>query len=114
LLVYTSFCDSLKGGVWSSGATLLGVSAAAAVVLLGVMPCLVWGASGALRFSLPDRITALFCGSKKTLASGVPMAGLIFGAGPELGLILLPIMVYHGLQLVAGGWLAGRFARRID
>ena len=46
-----------------------------------------------------------------TLASGVPMARLIFGAHPGLGIILLPIMLYHPLQLVVGGWLAGYFAR---
>jgi sodium/bile acid cotransporter 7 len=61
---------------------------------------------------MSERVTALFCGSKKTLASGVPMARLIFGAAPDLGLILLPIMLYHPLQLVVGGWLAGRIARR--
>jgi solute carrier family 10 (sodium/bile acid cotransporter), member 7 len=72
---------------------------------------IVWHASRALGFTLADRIAALFCGSKKTLASGVPMARLIFGAHPGLGIILLPIMLYHPLQLVVGGWLAGRFAR---
>ena len=56
-----------------------------------------------LGFSREDRIAAIFCGSKKTLASGVPMARLIFGAHPGLALILLPIMVYHSLQLVVGG-----------
>jgi sodium/bile acid cotransporter 7 len=65
----------------------------------------------ALGFSREDRITAIFCGSKKTLASGVPMAKLIFGAHPGLGLILLPIMIYHPLQLIVGGILAQRWGR---
>jgi sodium/bile acid cotransporter 7 len=65
----------------------------------------------AFHFDRGDRIAAIFCGSKKTLASGVPMAKLIFGASPALGLILLPIMVYHPLQLVVGGFLARRWAR---
>jgi sodium/bile acid cotransporter 7 len=112
LLVYTSFCDSVKAQVWSTGATPLGVSALVSVVLLAVTMCLVWLSSRALGFELPERITALFCGSKKTLASGVPMARLVFGAAPGLGMILLPIMLYHPLQLMVGGWLAGRFARR--
>ncbi len=72
---------------------------------------IVWHTSRALGFALADRVVALFCGSKKTLASGVPMARLIFGAHPGLAIILLPIMLYHPLQLVVGGWLAGRFAR---
>ncbi len=56
-----------------------------------------------------DKVAAIFCGSKKTLASGVPMAQLIFGAPPGLALILLPIMIYHPLQLMVGGVLAQRW-----
>jgi sodium/bile acid cotransporter 7 len=56
----------------------------------------------------------MFCGSKKTLASGVPMAKLIFGAHPAIGLILLPIMVYHPLQLLVCGMLAERWAKTDD
>lgn len=111
LLVYTSFCDSVVTGVWKTGGTPLLISGVSALVLLFVTLFIVWQVARALRFSMPDRIAALFCGSKKTLASGVPMARLIFGAHPALGVILLPIMLYHPLQLVVGGWLAGRFAR---
>ena len=110
LLVYTSFCDSVKAGVWSSGAAPLLISALISAALLGAAMAFITAVSRGLGFSLPDRIAALFCGSKKTLASGVPMARLIFGAHPGLGMILLPIMIYHPLQLVVGGWLAGRFA----
>lgn len=112
LLVYTSFCDSVKGGVWQSGATPLLVASGASLVLLLVALGLTWAAGSALGFDRPDRIAALFCGSKKTLASGVPMARLIFGGAPSLALILLPIMIYHPLQLVVGGWLAGRLGRQ--
>jgi solute carrier family 10 (sodium/bile acid cotransporter), member 7 len=111
LLVYTSFCDSVKTHVWSQGPSLLVVSILASLALLGFMLSLVWLSSRALGFERAERIAALFCGSKKTLASGVPMARLIFGAAPGLGLILLPIMLYHPIQLVVGGWVAGRFAR---
>lgn len=110
MLVYTSFCDSVKAGVWHAGAAPLLISTLSSVALLAVALSFVSVVSRALGFSLPDRIAAVFCGSKKTLASGVPMARLIFGANPGLGLILLPIMIYHPLQLVIGGWLAGRFA----
>jgi solute carrier family 10 (sodium/bile acid cotransporter), member 7 len=109
LLVYTSFCDSVKAQVWSSGLAPLAVSAVASVTLLALTMTSVWLISGAFAFERGERITALFCGSKKTLASGVPMARVIFGAAPGLGLILLPIMLYHPLQLLVGGWLAGRF-----
>lgn len=112
LLVYTSFCDSVVGGVWHSGAVPLAVSGLASLGLLVVALALTWLAGKLLGFDRADRIAALFCGSKKTLASGVPMARLIFGGAPSLAVILLPIMIYHPLQLVVGGWLAGRLARR--
>jgi solute carrier family 10 (sodium/bile acid cotransporter), member 7 len=71
-------------------------------------------AADALGFSREDKIAAMFCGSKKTLASGVPMSKLIFAGNPGLGLILLPIMIYHPLQLVICGFLAERWAKRTD
>jgi sodium/bile acid cotransporter 7 len=111
LLVYTSFCDSVVGGVWHSGAVPLLVSGIASLVLLGVALALTWALGKGLGFDRGDRIAALFCGSKKTLASGVPMARVIFGGAPSLAVILLPIMIYHPLQLVVGGWLAGRLSR---
>lgn len=111
LLVYTSFCDSVQDGVWHAGGSALLVSALASIAILAVVMLSVWHTSRALGFAPADRIVALFCGSKKTLASGVPMARLIFGADPGLAIILLPIMIYHPLQLIVGGWLAGRFAR---
>ena len=112
LLVYTSFCDSMKQGVWSGqgGSTVAVTVAGSAALFFIVLRATTW-ASDALGFSPGDRAAAVFCGSKKTLASGVPMAQLIFGAHPGLGLVLLPIMIYHPLQLVVCGALAGRWAR---
>jgi sodium/bile acid cotransporter 7 len=63
-------------------------------------------------FVKEDEIAAVFCGSKKTLASGVPMARLLFGAHPGLGLIVLPLMFYHQLQLLVCSALAERYASR--
>lgn len=112
LLVYTSFCDSMKWGVWSGHGvstlltTLLGTSALFAIVLT-----LTSRATRAMRLDRGDRIAVIFCGSKKTLASGIPMARLMFAGHPGLGLILLPIMIYHPLQLFVCGILANRWAR---
>jgi sodium/bile acid cotransporter 7 len=113
LLVYTSFCDSFQQGIWTGhGARqLVVVGAVCAVLFAGVMVLTTALARG-LGFGREDRIAAIFCGSKKTLASGVPMAKLIFGAHPALGLILLPIMIYHPLQLVVCGVLAQRWGRQ--
>jgi len=64
-------------------------------------------------FNKEDEVAAVFCGSKKTLASGVPMAKLLFGAHPGLGVIVLPIMFYHQIQLFTCSILAERYARRL-
>jgi sodium/bile acid cotransporter 7 len=112
VLVYTSFCDSFRQGVWSGsgGATLLIVIVAAAAIFGVALLGTGWLAD-TFGFNREDRIVAIFCGSKKTLASGVPMAKLIFGAHPAIGLILLPIMIYHPLQLIVCGVLAERWAK---
>lgn len=113
VLVYTSFCDSVKRGVWTGqGWEALAVAVGGSMVLLTAALVITSTACRVLGFSEEDRIAAVFCGSKKTLASGVPMAALIFGANAEVGLILVPIMIYHPLQLVVCGVLAGRWARR--
>jgi solute carrier family 10 (sodium/bile acid cotransporter), member 7 len=74
--------------------------------------CLSTLAARALGFTKEDEIAAVFCGSKKTLASGVPMARLLFGAHPALGLIVLPLMLYHQVQLFVCSVMAERYARR--
>jgi solute carrier family 10 (sodium/bile acid cotransporter), member 7 len=113
LLVYTSFCDSFRNGVWSGhGAGQIVALVLGCGVLFTMVMLAMGGVARALGFSRGDRIAAMFCGSKKTLASGVPMAKLIFGAHPGIGLILLPIMIYHPLQLVICGVLAQRWARQ--
>ncbi|MCX6937394.1 MAG: bile acid:sodium symporter [Verrucomicrobia bacterium] len=113
LLVYTSFCDSVVAGVWSGqGVSTLAWTVAGATGLFFLVMNLVNAVSRRLGFNEEDRIAAVFCGSKKTLASGVPMAQLIFGAHPGMGLILLPIMIYHPLQLIICSVLAGRWAAR--
>jgi sodium/bile acid cotransporter 7 len=112
LLVYTSFCDSFKAGIWSANsAGQLWLVTAICAVLFALAMLVMARTARALKFSREDTIAAMFCGSKKTLASGVPMAKLIFGAHPGLGLILLPIMIYHPLQLVVCGVLAQRWGR---
>ncbi len=115
LLVYTSFCDSFQQGVWTGhGVGQVVLMAVVCTVLFAVVMGLTAFVSRALGFGRADQIAAIFCGSKKTLASGVPMAKLIFGTHPGLGLILLPIMIYHPLQLIVCGVLAQRWGRRVE
>ena len=65
-----------------------------------------------LHFSVEDEITAVFCGSKKSLANGIPMANILFAGHPALGLLVLPLMVYHQLQLIVCSVIAARYANR--
>lgn len=113
LLVYTSFCESFQQGVWTGhGARAIVIVTLVSGALFALVMLVTALVSDALRFPWEDKVAAMFCGSKKTLASGVPMAHLIFGAHPAMGLILLPIMIYHPLQLVVCGILAQRWGER--
>ncbi len=113
LLVLSAFSDSVASGLWRDhGAELLVKAAVGAGLFLVVVVALTrWGAR-LLGLSVEDEIAAVFCGSKKTLASGVPMAKLLFGAHPAVGVIVLPIMFYHQLQLILCSWMAQRYAAR--
>jgi sodium/bile acid cotransporter 7 len=82
-------------------------------VLLAVVLWATWAAARALRFDKVDEIAIVFCGSKKSLASGVPMAGVLFPAGAA-GLALLPLMIFHQVQLMACAIIAQRYANRRD
>ncbi|AEI67341.1 bile acid:sodium symporter family protein [Corallococcus macrosporus] len=113
LLVYASFCDSIASGAFSKyGAQVLGLAFLGAALLLAIVLALTTRVARGLGFSKEDEIAVVFCGSKKTLASGVPMARLLFGANPALGLIVLPLMFYHQAQLLVCSLLAERYARR--
>ncbi len=113
LIVYNAFCDSIYNGIWKNFSfTMLGSSIIlCSIILLLMVHSIQWGARF-IGFPLPDEIAAVFCGTKKTLAAGVPMAKVIFGADPRLGMILLPIMLYHPIQIFYCAILANRYADR--
>jgi len=111
LVVYSAFGEAVNEGLWSKTPilSLLAVAVVAAV-LLGVAMPLINLLARKLGFNREDRITILFCGSKKSLATGVPMAKILF-AGGSLGAIVLPIMIYHQIQLIVCAIVAQRLAR---
>ncbi len=113
LIVYNAFCDSVANGIWSdfSVGMLAGSIILCCIVLLIMVHSIQWGARK-VGFELPDEVAAVFCGTKKTLAAGVPMAKVIFGADPNLGMLLLPIMLYHPIQIFYCAILANRYAKR--
>ena len=111
LVVYVAFSEGVTHGIWHQldagqfAALLLLDAALLAAVLLATA-----GISRLLGFGRADRITIVFCGSKKSLASGLPMASVLF-AGQSLGLVVLPLMLFHQLQLMVCAALARRYAR---
>jgi sodium/bile acid cotransporter 7 len=112
LIVYAAFSAGTAAGVWKA----LSVANLAAVlaldlVMLGAVIAATTLASRRLGFSKEDEIAIVFCGSKKSLASGVPMANILF-AGHAVGLIVLPLMIFHQAQLFVCATLARRYAAR--
>jgi sodium/bile acid cotransporter 7 len=111
LVVYGAFSEAVHEGLWQQFglATLLGLLAACAALLALMMVSLTW-LSRRLGFDRADEAAIVFCGSKKSLASGVPMAKILF-AGSAIGPIVLPLMLFHQLQLMVCAVLAQRYAR---
>jgi sodium/bile acid cotransporter 7 len=112
LVVYTAFSAAVIGGLWQEVPliTLLALILACCV-LLALALVLTHLLGKWLGFNLEDRITILFCGSKKSLATGVPMAQVLF-AGSSIGVLILPLMLFHQIQLMVCAVLAQRYARR--
>ena len=114
MVVYSAFSAAVIEGIWHqvSFTTLVYLIIICLVLLALVMGVLHVG-SKKLGFNRADQITILFCGSKKTLASGVPMAKIIF-AGQPFGLLILPLMLFHQLQLLVCSAIASHFAKQSD
>jgi solute carrier family 10 (sodium/bile acid cotransporter), member 7 len=112
LVVYAAFSAAVVAGTWSrvhwsDVLILLGISAGVLALALAVTR----SASRLAGFNIEDEIATVFCGSKKSLATGVPMANVLF-SGAVVGLVILPVMIFHQLQLVACAYLARRYAER--
>lgn len=112
LVVYTAFSSAVVMGLWSlvPARALLMLTAVSMLILLVVLAGTTYLARW-LGFNKEDEITVVFCGSKKSMATGVPMAQVIF-SGALVGPVLLPLMIFHQLQLMLCAVLANRYARR--
>jgi sodium/bile acid cotransporter 7 len=114
LVVYTAFSMGVVQGIWVSVDVwrLILVSLVAAV-LLAVVLAVTTVIGRVARLDRGDAIVLLFCGSKKSLASGLPMA-LVFFPAATVGLTMLPLMIFHQIQLVVCAVIASRLAREAD
>jgi solute carrier family 10 (sodium/bile acid cotransporter), member 7 len=110
LMVYTVFSAATVGGIWHQLTPgLFAILAAVDAALLALMLAATVLISRWLGFSRADEVAIVFCGSKKSLISGIAMANVMF-AGPALSLIVLPLMIFHQIQLMACAALARRYA----
>lgn len=114
LVVYSAFSAAVVEGLWSRFsafdlATILALDA----LLLGAVLLFTRQAARLAGFPREDEAVLVFCGSKKSLASGVPMAGALFPPA-QVGLVVLPLMLFHQLQLIVCAALAQAYARRSE
>ncbi|MEU2246594.1 bile acid:sodium symporter family protein [Streptomyces sp. NPDC019224] len=111
LVVYTAFSEGMVAGTWHQVTPAgLGALLAAEAVLLALMLTVTWYGAKRLGFGRADRVAIQFAGSKKSLASGLPMASVLFGAHASLA--VLPLMLFHQMQLMVCSVIAGRRARQ--
>ncbi|MBA2925784.1 bile acid:sodium symporter [Pseudomonas sp. P7] len=112
LVVYGAFSEAVNEGIWHQIPLWeLGGLVVACCVLLALVLVASSVLGKAFGFNQEDRITILFCGSKKSLATGVPMAQVLF-AGASMGVLILPLMLFHQIQLMVCAALAQRYAKR--
>ena len=114
MVVYSAFSKGVVDGIWSSISLWdLAFLVVFAAIFVAFMLWLTRKASQKMGFNRADTIAIEFCGSKKSLATGLPMASVIFASGgASLGLLILPLMIYHQVQLMMCSWLAARYAQR--
>jgi sodium/bile acid cotransporter 7 len=114
LVVYGAFSEAVNEGIWQktpiwdlAGLVLVCCLLLTLVLVAATLLSKLFG------FNQEDRITILFCGSKKSLATGVPMAQVLF-AGSTIGLLILPLMLFHQIQLMVCAVVAQRYAKRAE
>jgi sodium/bile acid cotransporter 7 len=114
LVVYAAFSAGMVAGIWSQVTLLsLGLLVALDVVLLAAVLTITTCVSRWMGFATVDEIVLVFCGSKKSMAGGIPMANILF-PGATVGLIVLPLMLFHQAQLFACAVLARRYGARVE
>ncbi len=114
LVVYSAFSAGMREHMWQQvGVTDLAVLLGVCLVVLAVMLWFSRWLAIRLGFDRADVIAIQFCGTKKSLATGLPMANVLF-AGSPIGLLVLPLMLFHQAQLMACGSLAARYAKQVE
>jgi len=112
LVVFSAFSAAVVEGLWSRvPAAMLVNLVVVCIVLLAVVMLVVTWLARRFGFSKADEITIVFCGSKKSLATGIPLAHVLIPAA-SISMVVLPLMLFHQIQLIVCAVIAGRYARR--
>ncbi len=112
LIVYTSFCDSFAKKMFAGFSFLeIAILTLAMVALFVCVFFIVWGVCKILKFNREDSITAIFCGSKKSLAHASVMSKVLFSNPAIIGVVLLPTMIYHAMQLIIVSAIAEKWGK---
>ncbi len=111
LVIYSAFSAAVVGGLWQQVSVgMIGGVVVISLLFLALSMAYVYGLASWLGFAHEDRVTALFGGAQKSLASGVPMAQVLFAA-PAVGMMVLPLMIFHLLQLIISAGIAQNWNR---
>jgi sodium/bile acid cotransporter 7 len=112
LVVFAAFSAAVVEGLWSRvPPAMLGNLIAVCVVLLALVMATVTWLARRCGFSKADEITIVFCGSKKSLATGIPLAHVLIPAA-SISMVVLPLMLFHQIQLLVCAVIAGRYGQR--
>lgn len=115
LIVFMAFAESFTGGFYDEvNTSMLLIVTVAMLALFLASYFSITKLCNFFNFPIEDTITAAFCGSKKSLVHGTVMSNIFFRGSANIGIILLPLMVYHTLQLVAASMIAQKLAKRTD
>ncbi len=113
LIVYNSFSSSFENGIFNNySIPILLITAVIIMAFLGIIYLLIWTIAGWLGFNMEDKITAVFCGSKKSLVHGTVMSNVLLEGMKTQGIFIVPIMIYHSFQLIIISFIAQRLALR--
>jgi sodium/bile acid cotransporter 7 len=111
-IVFNAFSDAVVEDVWKSfSLSTLSLCIIVCLVVIFFITHFIRRTAQYFNMHRDDEIAALFCGTKKTLSAGIPMAKVIFSANPNLGMILLPIMLYHPIQLFYCSVIARKYEK---
>jgi len=114
LAVYVAFSSAVAGGQMQAlDWGVLGTLTAIICVMMAIAIAAAWALGGVIALPRADRISLLFAGSQKSIATGAPLAAILF-AGPQAGLAILPALIYHQIQLIIAAPIASRLAKTRD